>query len=1042
MNMRSDFHTLPDWENSAVTAINRLPAHTRFGAYNTLEAAVDCEPNTSSNIFCLNGEYKFKLFANPNEVDNFYMPGYDGTFSTVQVPGNWELQGFSSPIYTNYLYPWPDDKEHRYTITPKRNEKDVPNPPFIPTDNPTGCYLRSFTAPPHFAGRRSILRFEGVEAAYYVWLNGKPVGFAKDSKLPAEFDVTDFLKPGENLLALQVMRFADSTYFEDQDYWHLSGIYRSVYLISKPETAIEDIKAVVDVDLCANKGSVVCDVTVTRSPFFADYTARASLYDGKHKVCEGIGEVMSAVKYRTDIVPTANTARIELAVDDVIKWTPETPKLYTIVVELLAPDGQVIDIEAMKVGFKKVEIQNGIVLLNGKRLIIRGVNRHEHTFKTGRTLSVEHMKEEIRQMKRMNINSVRTCHYPDMPEWYDLCDQYGILLVCECNVETHGVFGALTHNPAYATNFLERAVRMVQNYKNHASIYSWSLGNESGTGANHAAMYGFIKEYDKTRLCQYEAGSPGKNISDIRGNMYAPVEKIMELLCDPEDDRPVILVEFLYQICNSGGGLAHFIRLTRDYPRFQGGYVWDWQDKCLRNKTEDGKEYFAYGGDFNESHTDPEVPLFMTNNGIVLPDLQWKPVAHELRIAYSPVQIERAQGGKAWEQGEDANRFTVRNLCLNNMRGEVKLVAKLKENGREVLVKELELPDVKPLESADIKIDFDYAPKPGCAYSVDLCLLRKQDSFYATAGESMAEFWFILPPGSAKPIEKAAELPAPAVSEDEFHITVSASGFKAVFNRQTGGLATLEKEGIQYIRGGASPCLDRPLSGLDAAPGWGWYDEFAKVRWLKYKTGIPEILKSDSTVRLDFPFVYDSKQSIGGKITYTINGSGKMDIGFTIDIDEAYIALPRVGVELVMPPGFEKLEYFGCGGNESYSDRLLSAPLGVYNSTVEQQHFAFIPPSENGGHEKTRYLILENEAGTKLRVSSGAPFHFDVHHNTIEDYQKARHEHELVRRVESFLHIDAAHSPIGGNMAWSTNLDPDERLKGGRYVLDFTVEII
>lgn len=1042
MNMRSDFHTLPDWENSAVTAINCLPAHTRFGAYKTLEAAIACEPNTSPNILCLNGEYQFKLFANPNEVDNFYLPGYDGAFSSIQVPGNWELQGFSTPIYTNYLYPWPDDNEHRYTITPKKNEKDVPNPPYIPKDNPTGCYVRSFLLPAHFEGRRTILRFEGVEAAYYVWLNGKPVGFAKDSKLPAEFDVTDFVEPGENLLALQVMRFADSTYFEDQDYWHLSGIYRNVYLISKPETAIEDIKAVVDVDLCTCKGSAVCDITVTRSPFFADYAVRASIYDGKHKVCEGIGEVMVAAKYRTDIVPTANTARITLTVDDVEKWTPETPKLYTIVAELLAPDGLAMDIEAIKVGFKKVEIQNGIVLLNGKRLIIRGVNRHEHTFKTGRTLSVEHMTEEIKQMKRMNINSVRTCHYPDMPEWVDLCDQYGILLVCECNVETHGVSGALTHNPAYATNFLERAVRMVQNYKNHASIYSWSLGNESGTGPNHAAMYGFIKEYDKTRLFQYEAGSPGKNISDIRGNMYAPVEKIIELLCDPTDDRPVILVEFLYQICNSGGGLAHFIRLARDYPRFQGGYVWDWQDKCLLNKTADGQAYFAYGGDFNESHTDPEVPLFMTNNGVVLPDLTWKPVAQELRIAYSPVQIERAQGGKAWEQGKDANRYTIRNLCLNNMRGEIKLVAKLKENGREVLVKELELPDIKPLESDDIRLDFDCVPKPGCEYSTDLCLTYKQDSFYAIKGERMVEFWFMLPPGNAIKTEEPAVLPAPVVSEDEFHITVSIPGFKAVFSRQTGELTTLEKEGIQYLCGGASPCLDRPLSGLDAAAGWGWFDEFAKVRRLKYKTDRPEVFGSDSSVRLEFPFVYDSEYSINGKITYAINGSGKMDIGYAIDIDAAYIALPRVGVELIVPPGFEKLAYYGCGGNESYPDRLLSAPLGVYGSTVEQQHFAFIPPSENGGHEKTRYLILENKAGKKLRISSASPFHFDVHHNTIEDYQKARHEHELLRRDESYLHIDAAHSPIGGNMAWSTNLNPDERLKGGRYAIDFTLEII
>lgn len=1041
MNKRSDFHTSPDWENSSVMSINRLSAHTRWGAYASLESAIACKPNTSPNILCLDGEYKFKLFDNPDLVDDFYSPGYKGSFSPIQVPGNWELQGFSSPIYTNYIYPWPDDKAGRYTIPPKTNEPDVPNPPFVPTDNPTGCYLHTFHVPAHFESRRNILRFDGVEAAYYVWVNGEPVGFAKDSKLPSEFDVTDFLKPDENTLALQVMRFADSSYFEDQDYWHLSGIYRSVYLISKPEIAIEDINAKVDVDLCASIGTVICDTSVTRKPFFADYTVRASLYDGDTKLCGEVSEVMPKVKYNTDTVPTANTARTEFAVPNIIKWTPENPKLYTLVVELLAPDGQVQDIESLKIGFKKIEVKNGIVLLGGKRLIIRGVNRHEHTFRTGRTVSKAHMLEEIKQMKRMNINSVRTSHYTDMPEWYDLCDEYGILLVCECNLETHGAFGSLTHNPTYATNFLERAVRMVQNFKNHASIYSWSLGNESGTGANHAAMFGFIKEYDKTRLCQYESGSPGKNISDIRGKMYATVDTIMKMLCDPEDSRPIILVEFLYQICNSGGGLSKFNKLVKDYPRFQGGYVWDWQDKCLLNKTRDGQEYFAYGGDFNESFTDTEVPLFMTNNGVVLPDLMWKPVAHELRIAYSPVQIERADGLPASGWSKDFSSFTIRNLCIENLTDEIGLTAQLKENGLVIATQAVEMPNIKPLERADIEINFEYEPRAGCEYAIDLNLYRKQDTFFAKAGEGIAEFQFMLPSGPAAIHKVETVLNALELTQDENTTVVFDEQFKAVFDKRKGELIALEKDGANYLCGGASPCLDRPFSGLDAAPGWGWFEEFAKVRWLKYAIREPQILKSDQMVRLEFPFDYAGEYPITGKICYAINGSGKIQVGINIDVDESFGALPRAGIALVIPAGFEKLEYYGRGSNESYSDRCLSAPLGVYTSTVEQQHFHFVPPSENGGHENTRYLTLTNEAGRAIRISSTKPFHFDVHHNTVADYQSAKHEHELIRREKSYLHIDAAHSPIGGDMAWSTALDSSERLKGGRYTLDFVVEI-
>mgnify|MGYP000851304767 CR=1 FL=1 len=1043
MNFRQDFHTKPDWENSAVTHINRLPAHTRWGAYTALEDAVAFRPNASPNILCLNGEYEFKLVENPGLAGDFYKPDYAGEFSAVRVPGHWELQGFSSPIYTNYLYPWKNDALHRYTVTPKTHAPDVPNPPFVPGENPTGCYRKVFDLPARFEGKRCILRFEGVEAAFYLWVNGCPAGYSEDSKLPAEFDVTEYVKTGENLLAVQVMRFADSTYFEDQDYWHLSGIYRSVYLIAKPLTAIEDIKAETDADPSRDTGTITCDITVSRTGRFADYTVRAGLYDEGRQIGVGAGEVMPAAGYRTGEVPTANTARVTFATDHITKWTPETPKLYTLTAELLAPDGAVADIESVRIGFKRVEIQNGIALLNGKRLIVRGVNRHEHTYDTGRTVTRERMTEEIRQMKRMNINSVRTCHYTDMPEWYDLCDEYGILVVCECNLETHGVSGALTHNPSYAVNFLERAVRMAQTYKNHACVYSWSLGNESGTGPNHAAMYGFIKEYDKTRLCQYEAGRPGKNISDIRGNMYAKQEEILRMLADPEDDRPVILVEFSYQIRNSGGGLMKFIELVKNYPRFQGGYVWDWQDKCLLNTGEGGRPYFGYGGDFNESHTDPEVPLLMTNNGVVLPDLTWKPVALELRIAYSPVQIERADSSPPRAQSQNPHEFCVRNLCLDNLKEAVEITAKLRENGIVIQTIPVDVPYVPPLGSVPVPVIPDYTAQPGSEYAIDLCLTRKTGAFYAEAGEEIAAFQFALPPGPAADIPHTATEggEAPVVAEDGQRLTLRRGGLKAVFDLAAGQMVSLEKNGILYLERGAEPCLDRPCCGLDAQQGWGLFEEFSKARALRFRAEKPLIYTGGEAVRLEFPFRAEGEEPASGKISYVFDRNDAFETEFFIDIGESVTALPRVGVEFVVPAGFETLEYYGRGANESYSDRLLSAPLGVYRSTVEKQHFPFIPPSECGGHEGARYMKLENKEGRGLRVSSAKPFHFDVHHSTVEDYKAAGHDHELVRRPESILHIDAAHSPIGGDMAWSTVLDHADKLAGGRYELRYLTEV-
>ncbi|MEG1427989.1 MAG: glycoside hydrolase family 2 TIM barrel-domain containing protein, partial [Oscillospiraceae bacterium] len=404
------------------------------------------------------------------------------------------------------------------TIHPHKGGEGVPNPPMPPAHNPTGCYRREFTLPENFAGRRVYLSFEGVETAYYLWVNGNPVGYSEDSKLPSEFEITPYLQKGENLFALQVMRFSTATYEEDQDYWYLSGIYRNVWLLAKPQIAIEDYKITAIPDLHQGTGTVSADITVTRKDGFADFLVQLQVFDGDRLLAEGQGEIMPIAWYRTQERPSGNTGRVTLKLDRAELWSPDSPKLYRGVITLLAPDGGKADVESCRFGFKTVEVKNGVVLLNGERLLVRGVNRHEH-YPMGRSVPKAHMIEEIRQMKRMNINSVRTCHYPDSPLWYDLCDEYGILLVCECNLETHGVEGLLSHNPDYAASYVERGVRMVKTHKNHVSIYSWSLGNESGFGGNHAAMYGFIKEYDHTRLCQYEAGEPEKNISDIRGNM-------------------------------------------------------------------------------------------------------------------------------------------------------------------------------------------------------------------------------------------------------------------------------------------------------------------------------------------------------------------------------------------------------------------------------------------------------------------------------------------------------------------------------------------
>lgn len=1064
-NNRCEFHFRSDWENLEVLSINRVPAHSRWGAYDTLESAVACEYGSSPNLLSLNGTYRFRLYPCPEAVDDFYQADYEEKgFEDIKVPGNWEVQGFGEPIYTNITYPFPEE-EQDCLIEASDGKKRMPNPPYVPRKNPTGCYRKTFTVPEEYIGKEIYLRFEGVETVYYVWVNGEPVGYSQDSKLAAEFCITEYVKPGENLLALQVMRFADSTYLEDQDYWYLSGIYRNVWLVSKPKQHIEDVHWTAIPDLHRGNGTFQADVRVNRLPGFADCSVRVTLYDEtKEQVACGDGSVRAMAFYRTDVFATANTARVTLDVDKVKLWSPEKPVLYTMVAELLSAKGEVLDREAYHFGFKHIEVKSGVVYLNGQRLLVRGVNRHEHYYKMGRAVPKEIMLEEIKQMKRMNINAVRTCHYPDSSQWYELCDQYGILVVCECNLETHGVMGALTQSARWSGAFLDRAVRMVEQHKNHVSIFSWSLGNESGTGANHAAMYGFIKEYDATRLCQYEAGEPGKRISDVRGNMYATKEYILKMLADPEDDRPIILVEFLYQIRNSGGGMDVFRELMEKYPRFQGGFIWDWQDKCLEGTTKEGKKFFAYGGDFGESFVEGKEggnnPPYMTNNGIVLPDLTWKPVAYEVKAGYAPVRFSRLQRWSAWQTTDKPNYYLLWNDCLTETTEAFCCVALLRENGYVIAQKEVELPLLKPGQNQVMEIEIPHKKKAGCIYTIEFSVRRKEETFYAAADAEIGLFQFELESGIVCTGQNggavccaAKEQPSDSgcCAEKAMHFKVEngtlvweANSVQMKLCKESGELLGLAKDGKTYVTGSLAPCLDRPYTGLDTQPNWGWYNEYEKIRKQTLVYSGAEILQGEKQVRIEVPFFQKEQDmpEISGTVAYVFRQDGTLKVSADFHLDASYAAVPRVGLEAKVVEGFEKLTYFGRGCGESYSDRILSAPLGVYESTVSDQHFAFVPPSENGGHEETRWLTLANETGSTLKITAKQPVHFDVHHHSIQDYQTAAHDHELVSRKEAILHLDAAHGPIGGEMAWSTCMPKQFEVRGGDYHIEVNIELV
>lgn len=1040
------FNRRRDWENPDVTQINRELIHSPWGAYETLDQALACDRDASANVLSLDGTWKFHLAPAPEAApDGFWKPRFDtAAWPDIQVPGNWEVQGFGKPIYTNFIYPFHLGKDEAYLRKPTAapagaDERFLWNPPQVPKDNPTGCYVRTFTLPKDWAGKSVFINLGGVESAFYLWVNGEPVGYSQDSKIPAEFELTELLRPGKNTIALQVMRWSDGTWLEDQDYWHISGINRPVRLIAKPVVHIRDWVIRATPHETGDGATFRAEVQLKELDGFADHTVRVQLFDAAG-ACVAEAEKKMNVRPGWDYQREAGIL-FPFELPAARRWTPETPYLYTVVMTLLSPDGRELDRESSRVGFRRIEIRDGVIRLNGVRMIFRGVNRHEHALATGRFVSREHMRREILTMKQLNFNGVRTCHYPDDPAWYELCDELGICVVCEADVETHGTLGMLTNSPAWAGAFLERAIRMVLVHKNHPCIVSWSLGNESWHGPNHAAMANWIRYYDPTRLVQYESAGPGAIISDLRGNMYAHPDHIINMLADARDLRPVVLVEYLYQIRNSGGGMYWFPELLERFERFQGGFVWDWQDKCLVAKDAAGRPFWGYGGDFAEDLVERTVPKHMTCNGVVLPDITPKPVAYEIKNAQAPMQIIAVDA--------EAGRFRLRNRHQADTTGWYTLAYALQENGVAVAEGTVPMPAAQPMSDAEFALDLKALlpqRRPGCEYQLTFRITLAHAMPWAPTGHEIYRTQFLLADGPARALTAPATVPATlAATAGEYRITGDA--LSVTVDRKTGLLSVAGRGGASYIASGAAEAVSRPQTGLDTDKHWGIYDlwlPLAPEHLTRQPGSVTAFARADGTVQVDVAAELISDRSpyrVRSEIVYRLSGDGHIRIDAQLDIDRGFRHVPRVGLCLLLPAGFEALEWYGRGPGENYCDRKEHTLLARYSSTVSAQHFPFVPPSECGGHEDTRWVRLSHADGRTLLVEGPAPFHFDAHHASVADYRGAAHDHELPRRAETFLHLDARHACIGGNMAWSTVTDDRHLVPAGCYRFRFDLRL-
>lgn len=1000
----------PDWENPQLVAINRLPAHACGRPYADEAAARRRDPQPSPWELSLDGAWQFHLAPNPVTLPaGFSGEAFDASgWDAIEVPGHWMLQGYDKPIYCNIKMPIPN------------------TPPGVPAeDNPTGLYRRTFDLPAAWAGRRVVLAFGGVESAFYVWVNGALVGFSTDSRLPAEFDVTEFVRPGGNTVVTQVIRWSDGSFVEDQDHWRLAGVYRSVRLYALPAVHLADVFAqpTLTPDLRAGRLTVVARV---RGPQAGaeGCAVTAQLYDAAGEPVWP--EPLRAAYQPVDDDPPQVTLSQAVAAPKV--WSHETPYLYTLVVTLHAA-GQDAHITAHRVGFRRVEIRGRELLINNRPVLIRGVNRHEHDERRGKALTLESMLADIHLMKQHNINAVRTSHYPNDERWYDLCDEYGLYVWDEANIETHSLYNRLCHDPEWRNTWLERGARMVERDKNHASVVVWSLGNEAGYGPNHDALAGWMRGYDPSRPVHYEGAIArdwhgGHRATDLVCPMYPAIDRLIDYALDPAATRPLIMCEYAHAMGNSAGNLREYWEAIEAYPGLQGGFIWDWVDQGLVKTDAQGQDYWAYGGDFGDTINDMNFCV----NGLIFPDRSLHPAMTEVKKLFQPVTVQAVDLA--------AGRIAVTNrhdfVTLDYLRGTWALAV----DGAVVQGGALPVLRTRPGVTEPLHLPYTRPPlPPGAECFLMLRFVRAEAAPGTPAGHEVAWEQFALPWSAEAPAAPAGPAAgALALSETDGLIRITGPAVDVAFDRATGQLTDYTWQGVPRVLAGPVLTAWRAATDND---GFKWNaGDPAKLLYHWLQAGLDRLEGALESLTVEQPATgvvrlaaHLRVQAPGGaagfrqRATYTLTADGALRVDQHIQCFGELPPLPRLGVMLVVPAGFETFTWLGRGPEESYVDRNAGVPVGLYQSTVAAQYVPYIMPQEHGNKTEVRWAALSNAAGHGLLVSGAPLLQASATHVAVADLYRALHTPEIIHRPEVYLHLDLLQSGLGGQSCGPRTLD-------------------
>ena len=1012
MNVVSVFSTNNPWENPLVNAENKLPARATSVSFVDEKSALE-NSDQNSNILSLNGKWNYQLYNGVEDVpaDFFQFNFNDKSWNKITVPASIERQGYGKPIYTNMVYPF-----------------DF-NPPFIGGKNPNyvSCYKRSFELPQNWNNKRIILHFGGVYSAFKVWLNGDYVGYSEDSCLPSEFDVTSILKSGANSISVQVFRWADGSYLEDQDHWRLSGITREVKLEAMPEMHVQDfaIRTQLDKDYK--------DATLQIRPeiYFGKNSAagcklEAVLYNESN---QSVGERVSidALKIRNARYLqryAAPFALMSMKLKNPLKWTVETPNLFTLVLVLKDSVGNTIEARSCKVGFRVYDIINGAFCVNGVPVKLYGVNRHDHNQFLGKTVTKEDMMTDIRLMKQFNFNCVRTSHYPNNPYWYELCDRFGIYVMDEANLENHGPnTGKIANNPEWAGAFVSRVSNMVERDKNHPCIFAWSLGNESGYGPNLGAAAGWIKTYDPTRTVHYEgvSGVQGEDPFDFQdyiSRMYPTIEEIDTLSNPSTGVKPMFMCEYAHSMGNSTGNLKEYWDLIRSKPRLIGGCIWDWQDQGMAEKTKEGKAYWAYGGDYGDQPNDGNFCL----NGLINPDRTPKPAMRECKYFFQPVEFKAIDLIKGVIQIK--NRFFFTNLKNYDIQWSISADGAILQNGK------LGTLDLLPGEDSIVIIPIkQIRPTANTEYFLRISFHERVNRLWADAGFEVAKEQFKIPLISVvKPARKSGATLV-NLSENDTYYQLQTKEVNLQISKESGLLVSYKMNQNEMIKSAFQPNFWRAQTDNDIL---GWKTNELLGFWKTLNNKQESIQTSIVNSSGDSVVISTTKTFGGGveiQIKYTFYKNDVLLVDYKVDLGKQTVEPLRIGMQGQVNGDLSQIALFGKGPHENYADRNSSAEVGLYKGKVTDFIWQYIQPQENGNRTDVRWFDLRNEKGTGLLFVGKQSLSVSFSPYTMENLENSTHTYQLLENGATTVNVDLVQTGVGGITSWNIKARPIDKYR-------------